>query len=449
MIIQLTRLCYSPDLGERPYSCEACSRGFARSDLLKRHLTTCVRVKEAKAIQQQNTTPSLAEQAPALSLNNPQAVAATIPVASTSRAQPSYNPPALPTSQQTNYLDNYAHSHHSSSSAGTSSQFSPLSNNPSPPALSSASSVNSTANSPETLSYSPFAPDGSSNPTQCQLITQQPIDPAAYLRSGQQGLLDSTTLAPPINPVSPWTGTGWHLGRSQTPQNEFTQNEIEASEVLENLLRSPRMTPPAGTDYAQLANGSYFGVGTGFDGGALTSAGFGGLTPNGSTFWDDPTINLEFTREAEALADYFNHRANAGGGIGGITALDLGFLYKPSLFPDHLFEQREPIEQYGPDLHIPNEKFCQGFLYPWKDVLPHVSEMEKYAIAATEKLLPTIPVMHRGTMKFGEMSNHSVFALSVAGGAYDVGDKGEEFSGVMLSMKVSNATLRLTTSARV
>ncbi len=199
------------------------------------------------------------------------------------------------------------------------------------------------------------------------------------------------------------------------------------------------MTQPAGTDYNQMANSSYFGVGPGaaFDSGTLTAAGIGGLTPNGGTFWDDPTLNFESTKEAEALADYFNHRANSGGGVGGITALDLGFLYEPTLFPDHLFEERVPSELYGPDLHIPNERFCHSFMFPWRHVLPQVGEMEKYAIAATEKLLPTVPVMHRGRMKFRDMSNHAVFALSVAGGAYDVGDKSEEFSGVILSMKVS------------
>ena len=452
----LTRWHFCSDLGERPYSCSDCGRGFARSDLLKRHLTTCVRVKEAKA-RATNQLPSAPHPSPPLAGPHQE----PIPVASTSATHPGYSLPTPATNdnspvEMTAYASNHRYSNQASSSAGSSSQFSPLSNNPSPPenGLSSASSINSNAPSPEMISLpTPPSANGSGNPS-FNSYAHHSVDPAAYLRhSGHQGLFDSTTLAPPINPVSPWTGTGWHLGRPQTPPTELTAGEIEASEVLEKLLRSPRMTPPAGSaDYGQGTGAGYFGGAAGWLGpadnaGALTSAGLGGLIPNGGSFWDDPTLNLEFTKEAEALADYFNHRANSGGGVGGITALDLGFLYEPSLFPDHLFEDRVPLEGFE-DLHIPNEKFCQGFLYPWKEVLPEVGEMEKYAIAATEKLLPTIPVMHRGTMKFRDMSNHAVFALSVAGGAYDIGDKGEEFSGVMLSMKVSAGWVDLGARAR-
>ena len=48
-----------------------------------------------------------------------------------------------------------------------------------------------------------------------------------------------------------------------------------------------------------------------------------------SSSWD--SANIEYSDEARALADYFNR-----GGIGGITALDLGFPSEPSLFPAHM-----------------------------------------------------------------------------------------------------------------
>ena len=69
---------------------------------------------------------------------------------------------------------------------------------------------------------------------------------------------------------------------------------------------------------------------------------------------DDERIGIEFSPEAQALADYFNK-----GGVGGISALDLGFTYTPSLYPDHLFEPNAP----DPDdsrFFLPSQRFCVG-----------------------------------------------------------------------------------------
>lgn len=63
---------------------------------------------------------------------------------------------------------------------------------------------------------------------------------------------------------------------------------------------------------------------------------------------------IEFTPEAMALADYFNK-----GGVGGISALDLGFQYTPSLYPDHLFEPNEPVLD-DERFFLPSQRFCVG-----------------------------------------------------------------------------------------
>ena len=74
--------------------------------------------------------------------------------------------------------------------------------------------------------------------------------------------------------------------------------------------------------------------------------------------WDSFGVadnGIEFSPEAIALADYFNK-----GGVGGISALDLGFTYTPSLYPDHLFEPQYVHDAQDAKFFLPNQKFCLG-----------------------------------------------------------------------------------------
>lgn len=68
---------------------------------------------------------------------------------------------------------------------------------------------------------------------------------------------------------------------------------------------------------------------------------------------------IENSPAALALADYFNK-----GGVGGITALDLGFTLEPTMFPDHLFEPQIVHDDTDMRFWIPNQKFCIGCKLP-------------------------------------------------------------------------------------
>lgn len=461
----LTLLTPPADLGHRPYPCDACGRGFARSDLLKRHLTTCATIKQQHAL-------GSAAMASVNAAASASASGSGSPSGSTSDASPSqpsppgatpnaYPPISIPRAGVTGsqvgvpgVYDSFgigtglgqgpsppqahaqmsatelvsslpAYSYPTNSSASTSpSLFSASDGSP-------QTGESSVENSPE---YAGFLGMGASGGQSASSLTS---DAAKLIGAGGSFAgADAQTLAPTLSTSDPWKG----FAPAKTPPSDLTAGEIEASEVLEKLLRSPRLSPnpaQAGQAYnMELAN-SYFGQA--WDPSAPVDASaqalMAGYTPGelgapmaGTSLWDDPALNIEFSQESQLLAEYFN-----SGGIGGITALDLGFPVQPaSLYPEHLFQ---PREVHDARLHIPNEKFCMGFLYPWKDSMPEVEQMNEYAITATQRLLPNVPVMHEPTLRFTDMSNHAVFALSVAGGAYDVGNKGEQFSGTMLSLK--------------
>lgn len=74
----------------------------------------------------------------------------------------------------------------------------------------------------------------------------------------------------------------------------------------------------------------------------------------GNDNYQPDSNGIENSPEALALADYF-----AQGGVGGITALDLGFSYEPSLYPDHLLFEED--ESAGRDqFFLPGQRFCVG-----------------------------------------------------------------------------------------
>lgn len=153
---------------------------------------------------------------------------------------------------------------------------------------------------------------------------------------------------------------------------------------------------------------------------------------------------LEFTPEAIALADYFNK-----GGVGGISALDLGFSVTPSLYPDHLFEPQFIHDEHNHKFFLPSQKFCIGCaslhppratladrgsnadLYPWH--VPPLKTLSRFASHAATSFLPSVPIVHPSTMVLSEMTSHTAFALTVTGAAYE--KEGEGFSNEMLVEK--------------
>jgi hypothetical protein len=90
---------------------------------------------------------------------------------------------------------------------------------------------------------------------------------------------------------------------------------------------------------------------------ARTGASNEAVSAIGSQNWDifdGGEEGIEHSPAAIALADYFNK-----GGVGGISALDLGFSLTPSLFPDHVFEPQY-VHSGEERFFLPAQKFCMG-----------------------------------------------------------------------------------------
>ncbi|KAM0748180.1 hypothetical protein T439DRAFT_328165 [Meredithblackwellia eburnea MCA 4105] len=382
-------------LGSRPFACDDCGNSFARSDLLRRHRKTCSSGTDPTATKK---APSAKEKSLSLLGDNEEdELPDDVPVITSTQGIATYGATAD--------LFSYP-SVASTSSSG--SNLSP-SNIPtlSPPgdALSSASSAAS-ANSPQT-----------------------PLQPGQQVFSTGPELAPSTSFAPPALPdptLAPSMIT--------TQQDSFTQDEILASEVLEDLLRSPQYSryspalPLDGHDSSTSTSAPWHG--------ALVAqaGGIGNETSEVMGSWDggvfdsrnDPDYQgIEFTPEAQALADYFNK-----GGVGGISALDLGFSYEPTLFPDHLFEPNVP-DHDDSRFFLPSQRFCVGYLYPWH--VPPIQTLSRFAKQAATSFLPAVPVVHPGTLVMSEMPTHTAFALTVTGAAYE--KDGEQFSNEMLVEK--------------
>ncbi|KAL8293014.1 hypothetical protein RQP46_000708 [Phenoliferia psychrophenolica] len=234
------------------------------------------------------------------------------------------------------------------------------------------------------------------------------------------------------------------LAPSMVPmRTTFTQDEILASEVLEDLLRSPQYSRYTPSPDAYRSLGSPEPSQSDIHSseppkpwhGALALENSGNEAAEVMGYWeggsldqdDDPARNngIEFSPEAQALASYFN-----AGGVGGISALDLGFTYTPSLYPDHLFTPNNP----DPDdsrFFLPTQRFCVGYLYPWS--VPPIKTLSRFAKNAATSFLPSVPVLHPASMVMAEMPTHTAFALTVTGAAYEA--EGETFSNEMLVEK--------------
>jgi hypothetical protein len=138
-----------------------------------------------------------------------------------------------------------------------------------------------------------------------------------------------------------------------------------------------------------------------FDPSLSTSGPSGGvLTPTSAYLASlppgDVSDKLETSAAAQHLASYFNQ-----GGVGGITALDLGFPTEPSLFPDFLFNPPVLSDEMDRKFYVPEQKFCLGYLYPWS--VPPTQVLSGYAkkVRFTPfSLFPPFPSFYRPTNPF-------------------------------------------------
>lgn len=293
------------------------------------------------------------------------------------------------------------------------------------------------------------APASNTESEETRIVAPAPVQPTSAFKFGS---FSQDTLAPGLS------GTG-----------SFTKDEVLASEVLRDLMRSPlgpqHVTPMA----SPLSETPWHGAKaasrvqqqgrqegatdddvmrgneavTLVDGQDWTVTGYGAAgVPSLQV-----SNKLETSPAAQALASYFNQ-----GGVGGITALDLGFATEPSLFPDFLL-QPQIIHEEDRRYWLPEQKFCIGCksslarepflrcmltqaslpadLFPWH--VPPLQVLSGYARKATEKLLPSMPIIHAPSVNLNEMATHTAFALTVAGGAYE--QEGQSFSNEMLVEK--------------
>lgn len=191
-------------------------------------------------------------------------------------------------------------------------------------------------------------------------------------------------------------------GLSRT--GSFTKDEVLASEVLRDLMRSPLGLPPTAPHPSPMSESPWHGAKAaaraqhqqqqdqdpqtrqdghpssshqlvrGNEAASLVDGQGWGMTTASFTVPGTPAAvqvsnKLETSPAAQALASYFNQ-----GGVGGITALDLGFPTEPSLFPDFLF-QPQIVHEEDKRYWLPAQKFCLGCTF---FLLYAVSAPEKY-----------------------------------------------------------------------
>ncbi|GAA5896275.1 hypothetical protein JCM5296_002933 [Sporobolomyces johnsonii] len=491
---------------EKPFICEYCDHAFSRSDLLRRHYKTC---QEAKALGatgpgQAGSRPrsqQAASNSPEPSLPNPHAAANPIPLASTSTAgfppppPPQQSPaplpadflptaiPVLPPAPPTAGLNPYSRTAGDSiyPPATTTSEATrlPPTFDGSPLSLSTLSDSRNTTRR-TSAPDSPFVQDvslpASFLPSHPQLhqhhqhhhpYQRQQDHPAPSLPLPRPPLRQhhhrqqAPPSASPPSAFRPGTANNDTLAPGLSGTGSFSADEVLASEVLRDLMRSPMQqfqpnllrgdanptspgqnsadvlcAPPtaAGAEPSpwhgaraaerpeakETRNEAVALVGT-HDWGLM--GGFEGFEGFGSH--DD--MKIEETPAAMALAEYFNK-----GGVGGISALDLGFPTEPSLFPEWLMNPKVVYrDEVDERFYVPEQMFCLGYLYPWH--VPPVKTLSSYAKRAAESLLPSVPVVHAPSIVITQMATHTAFALTVAGGAYE--PEGQAFSNEMLVEK--------------
>ncbi|GAA5958331.1 hypothetical protein JCM3765_004795 [Sporobolomyces pararoseus] len=287
---------------------------------------------------------------------------------------------------------------------------------------------------PQPLSSAP--PSTQQQQSQQQQQPSQDFSPSSSSSSSafRPGTASNDTLAPGLS------GTG-----------SFSADEVLASEVLRDLMRSPMSVIRPGMSRGDSGDSQNGGGQTGGGGenerknvgknsnskgkrkeNAVLSGNhqnewglMGGVDGFGSSKVNTP---IEETPAAIALSSYFNN-----GGVRGISALDLGFPSEPSLFEDWLLNSQHASFQDEADrrFQFPENYFNAAYLYPWH--VPPLKKLSQYAQKATERLLPSIPVFHAPSVSVRSMALHNAFALSIAGGAYE--SDGQSFSNEMLVEK--------------
>ncbi|KWU45571.1 hypothetical protein RHOSPDRAFT_32876 [Rhodotorula sp. JG-1b] len=495
---------------ETPFQCEHCQRAFSRSDLLRRHYTTCAQAKASRGetadvhksespndpVASTSTLPvearlphpdqSLARSGS--SSNSPYDSDLALPVPPASFVQPTYSiqgpsppgsqpsplyaisPYSIPTNTSTSTL---------ATSSGSPDDYRPQKDLfPPDPIPSSHLPISSGLPAPHLPPPAGFAntqlPPPPAPPP--RLLQYPPIgrnsavlsDPACTQATSSVRSVQVAAPAPiPASSNSAFKyGGGFSFaqdtlapGLSRT--GSFTKDEVLASEVLRDLMRSPLGLPPTAPHPSPMSESPWHGakaaaraqqqqqdqdqqdrqdgrrpsssdqlVRGANEAATLVDGQDWGMTTTIYSMPGSPSAvqvsnKLETSPAAQALASYFNQ-----GGVGGITALDLGFPTEPSLFPDFLF-QPQIVHEEDKRYWLPAQKFCLGYLYPWH--VPPVQVLSSYARKATEKLLPAMPIMHAASVNLNEMPAHTAFALTVAGGAYE--REGQSFSNEMLVEK--------------
>ncbi|GAA5985699.1 hypothetical protein JCM10908_007078 [Rhodotorula pacifica] len=521
---------------ETPFQCEYCQRAFSRSDLLRRHYKTCAQAKaqrgpndphdsespndpvastsalpvEAQLPYPGGAQPSLGLPRSASSSHSPYDPDLVLPVPPASFTQssapgPSYTiqRPSPANSQLSPLYDVSPYSLPTNSSTSTLATSSGSPDYPQkdlyppdPPPSSNAQHLQL----PSGLPASPHIPSGFAASTQLppppapapHLLHYPPIGRNSAIlpeppRAQPTSSVRTVEVAAPAPiaaaPSSAFKYGGFSFahdtlapGLSRT--GSFTKDEVLASEVLRDLMRSPLGLPgvaphpspmhempwhgakaaaraqqqqqhqqqqpqqrrqPEGQPTDQQEQRAQPGGGGAGDASGQLIRGNEAVALVDSQDWAISTgfsapgtpssvqvsNKLETSPAAQALASYFNQ-----GGVGGITALDLGFPTEPSLLPDFMF-QPQIVHEEDKRYWLPEQKFCLGYLYPWH--VPPVHVLSSYARKATEKLLPAMPVIHAASVNLNEMPAHTAFALTVAGGAYE--REGQSFSNEMLVEK--------------
>lgn len=310
--------------GARPHTCKACNKGFARSDLLNRHQKSCAQVKEESGAgvgQAQSPTAGPSSQKITVS--------APLPL-------PAYPIVSLPTSL-------------------------PTSHQPQPP----LQNYQSLPQEVPVLS--------SAIPLPASIPSQGPYNPAGL---NEWSPLSNSTSSLTNSPETPFTLTDvptfqYAEGRDSTLapglSRSLSQDEITASQVLEDLLGSPKLNSDPSPSYygnpdqVSSAHRSQSNMWTGALSPRIDSSALLGSNPWNDTLFDGAGNGIENSPAAILLSDYFNK-----GNTGGITALDLGFKYEPSLYPEELLSYN-PIISSEEDLkfHLPKDRFCLACKWAW------------------------------------------------------------------------------------
>ncbi|GAA5906097.1 uncharacterized protein JCM6883_002549 [Sporobolomyces salmoneus] len=295
-------------------------------------------------------------------------------------------------------------------------------------------------------------------------VQSNPLPPQSTQPAQQTSTLTDTSPSS-ASVFRPGTATTDTLAPGLSGTGSFSADEVLASEVLRDLMKSPMSVVRPGMsrgDSGDSANGG--GGGGGGESQRVASvrnneienvgrdernrgkrkevsssssnailAGnhqndwslMGGLDGFGSSKVNTP---IEESPAAIALSSYFN-----AGGVRGISALDLGFPTEPQLFPDWIIDPGTTPFQDESDrrFEFPEQMFNVAYLYPWH--VPPLKTLSQYAKKATETLLPSIPVFHAPSVEINKMALHNAFALTIVGGAYE--PEGQSFSNEMLVEK--------------